>query len=471
MKEYFLAIDIGASGGRHILGHIEDGTLITEEVYRFSNSIIRCGNALVWDVETLFENVLEGLKECKKIGKIPVAVGIDTWGVDFALIDAEGKRLGHVVSYRDSRTDAMEEIVERIIPFEKLYLRTGIQKQKFNTLYQLMKIKFQNYEVLEETEWMLMMPDYLGYRLTGVKAQEYTNATTTGLVNAITKDWDYEIIDTLGLPRQLFGQIKMPGTFLGNLRANIKCEVGYDTKIFITTSHDTASAILAVPSMTKNTLYISSGTWSLMGTELKEPICTEQAREYNLTNEGGYEYRYRFLKNIMGLWMIQSVREELSPEMSYEEISLKATTEKIESLVDANDARFLSPKSMCEEIRAYCKESNQQEPGTIAEYAKVIYRSLAKCYKETLTELETITGAHYEALNIVGGGSRSDYLNQETANAIGRPVYAGPTEGTALGNLLVLLMANNKIASLAEGRELIAKSEFIKKYEPQIDIK
>lgn len=468
MKEYFLAIDIGASGGRHILGHIENERIITEEVYRFSNSIIQCENTLVWDIEKLFENILIGLKECRRLEKIPIAVGIDTWGVDFVLIDAEGKRIGQAVSYRDSRTDVIVKIVERIVSFERLYQITGIQKQKFNTLYQLMSIKLQNYTMLEKAQRMLMIPDYLGYLLTGIKAQEYTNATTTGLINAVTKDWDYEIIDALGLPRKIFGEIKMPGTFLGNLSDNIKNEVGYDTKIFLTASHDTASAILAVPSMTKDTLYISSGTWSLMGTELKKPICTEEARNYNLTNEGGYEYRYRFLKNIMGMWMIQSVRKELSPDMSYEKISNNAVNEKIESIVDANDSRFLSPISMCDEIKAYCRESNQQEPNTITEYAKVIYKSLAKCYEKTLKELERITGVRYEALNIVGGGSRSDYLNQETSNAIKRPVYAGPTEGTALGNLLVLFLANNKISSLESGRELIAKSEPIKKYEPQM---
>lgn len=464
---YYLAIDIGASGGRHILGHIEEGKLVTEEIYRFTNSAINHEGHLVWDIDLLLENVLLGLIQCKKKGRIPVAVGIDTWGVDFVLLDAVGNRIGEVFSYRDNRTDGMEEAVNEIISFKTLYQKTGIQKQPFNTIYQLMSLKKKCPEILEKAEHMLMIPDYLEYRLTGMMAQEYTNATTTGLVNAIDRNWDFDIIDKLGFPRRIFEKILLPGSYLGNLSKDIVERIGYDTKIFVSASHDTASAIVAIPAETENILYISSGTWSLMGTECKEPICGQEALESNLTNEGGYDYRYRFLKNIMGLWMIQSVRKELCPNMEYQKISKEAASARINSVVDVNDGRFLSPRSMVEEINDYLKETRQQVPSDIGEYARVIYRSLAICYQRTIEEIEKITGLSFQMLNIVGGGSMSDFLNQETANLMKRTVLAGPTEGTAIGNLMVTLIANDEIDSLAEGRKIIKNSTQIIKYEPQ----
>lgn len=467
MEKYYLAIDIGASGGRHILGHLENGVLITEEIYRFDNSAKQCDNRLIWDIDALFGHVLAGMRRCADVGKIPAAVGIDTWGVDFVLLDERGGRIGPVVSYRDLRTEGMEDEVEKKIPFERLYAKTGIQRQRFNTIYQLAAVKRQNFEMLSEAACMLMLPDYLSCLLTGEKAWEYTNATTTGLVNAASKDWDYEIIDTLELPRRLFGKICPPGTVLGNLSADISAAVGYDTRVFMSTSHDTASAIAAIPGVSENLLYISSGTWSLMGTESKSPICSDDARECNLTNEGGYEYRYRVLKNIMGLWMLQRVREELCPGMDYRTISDAAAMATIDSTVDVNDGAFLSPRSMVREIRDYLTRTGQKLPVGIGEFARVIYRSLAKCYKTAMDELERVTGKKFTELNIVGGGSQSDFLNQQTANEMQRPVFAGPTEGTAIGNLTVLMIANGEIGSLEEGRRIIARSVAIKKYEPE----
>lgn len=468
VMKYFLAIDIGASGGRHILGHLENGKIVTTEVYRFKNHTVKCKDGLVWEIDLLFEYVLAGLRKCKEIGKIPYAIGIDTWGVDYVLTDANGNRVGQAFSYRDLRTDGIPEKLDRIIPPEKLYKRTGIQRQPFNTIYQLLAHKEKNPEWLDGAEHMLMIPDYLEYRLTGVMAQEYTNATTTGLVNAKTKDWDYELIDELNLPRKIFGKIQAPGTFLGNFCDETREAAGFDAKVFMTASHDTASAIVAIPAESDEALYISSGTWSLMGIESMVPVCCMNAKKCNLTNEGGYGYRFRFLKNIMGLWMIQRVREELCPDMDYESISLAAEECEIDSIVNVNDGRFLSPENMVNEIIEYLEFTGQEVPANIGQFARVIYRSLAKCYKSTLEEIEGIKKKHYPVLNIVGGGSMSDFLNQETANEINRPVLAGPTEGTAMGNLIVLLIADGEIATLAQGRIVVANSTDIKRYDPVI---
>ena len=342
MEQYYLAIDIGASSGRHILGHMEDGKMVLEEIYRFPNGMTEENGQRCWNVKALFRAILEGMKKCKKAGKIPVSMGIDTWAVDFVLLDKENKMLGDAVGYRDSRTAGMDEKVYEIIPEEKLYERTGIQKQIFNTIYQLMAVKSNNPEILEHAETMLMIPEYFNYLLTGEKASEYTNATTTQLVSPETKDWDYELIEMLGYPKQIFQKIKKPGTVLGNLTKEIQKEVGFDCEVVLPATHDTGSAVMAVPTNEDNTIYISSGTWSLMGTELKKADCSPESRLHNFTNEGGYEYRFRYLKNIMGLWMIQSVRKELSPKQGFGEICEAAARADIASLVDCNDDRFLA---------------------------------------------------------------------------------------------------------------------------------
>ena len=317
MRQYYLAIDIGASSGRHILAHMENGKMILEEIYRFPNGMIEKNGHKCWDTEALFDAILEGMKKCKEVGKVPVSMGIDTWAVDYVLLDKENKMIGDAVGYRDGRTMGMDEKVYAIIPEEKLYERTGIQKQIFNTIYQLMAVKEQDSKMLGQAETMLMIPEYFNYLLTGKKAAEYTNATTTQLVSPETKDWDYELIEMLGYPRQIFQKIEKPGTVLGNLTEEVKKEVGFDCKVILPATHDTGSAVMAVPTNDENTIYISSGTWSLMGTELKKADCSKESRLHNFTNEGGYDYRFRYLKNIMGLWMIQSVRCEIAPELGY----------------------------------------------------------------------------------------------------------------------------------------------------------
>ena len=463
-EKYYLAIDIGASSGRHILGSIKDGKIETEEIYRFKNGNITKDGELVWDVESLFSEIKAGMKKCAEIGKIPASMGIDTWGVDFVLLDENDKRIGNAVAYRDARTEGIEPEVYKFISEDDLYARTGIQRQPFNTIYQLMALKVKKPEYLKRAKALLMIPDYFNFLLTGVKAQEYTNATTGQLVNPTTFDWDYELIELLGYPKEIFQKMQKPGTFLGNLSKEVKEEVGFDTRVVLPATHDTGSAVMAVPTNADNTLYISSGTWSLMGTELKAANCSPASKKQNFTNEGGYDRRFRYLKNIMGLWMIQSVRNELAPDLSFGEICDEASKKTIDSTVDANDSRFLAPKSMAEEVKKACKESSQPVPEGIFELARVIYRSLAVCYKNTVEELEEISGQKYNTINVVGGGANADYLNRLTALMTGRKVFAGPTEATAIGNLLAQMLEAGEVKNLQDARTLVFKSFEVKEY-------
>ena len=464
MKQYYLAIDIGASSGRHILGHMEDGKMVLEEIHRFPNGMREKDGHKCWDTEVLFSAIVEGMKKCKEAGKIPVSMGIDTWAVDFVLLDKEDRMIGNAVGYRDSRTAGMDEKVYEIIPEESLYGRTGIQKQIFNTIYQLMAVKEQHPEALEQAESMLMIPEYFNFLLTGKKAAEYTNASTTQLVSPETKDWDYELIGMLGYPKRIFQKIEKPGTVLGSLTEELQREVGFDCKVILPATHDTGSAVMAVPTNEDNTIYISSGTWSLMGTELKEANCSAESKLHNFTNEGGYDYRFRYLKNIMGLWMIQSVRKELAPDQGFGEICEAASKTAITSLVDCNADRFLAPENMTEEVQAACREKGEQVPEGIAEVASVIYNSLAKCYAQTITEIEEMSGVTYDSIHVVGGGANAAYLNELTAKATGKTVYAGPTEATAIGNLTAQIITAGELSDLQEARKCIFDSFEIKIY-------
>ncbi len=462
MGKYFLAIDIGASSGRHILGSLENGKIVLEEVHRFWNGMDDINGTLCWDVERLFHEIIEGMKKCREIGKIPVSVGIDTWGVDYVLLDKDDKMLGQAVGYRDHRTDGMDEEVYRIIKEDDLYARTGIQKQIFNTIYQLMAVKKQNPEYMEKAAALLMIPDYFHYRLCGKKVQEYTNATTGQLVNPATRDWDYELIEMLGFNKDMFQKMCMPGTAIGNLTEEVKNMVGYDCQVVLPPTHDTASAVMAVPSNEENVCYISSGTWSLMGVENDEADCSAKSRAANFTNEGGYEGRITYLANIMGLWMIQSVRNQLAPDMSYGELCDQASKETIQTLVDCQDESFLSPDDMVEAVKDYCRKASLTVPETLPELASVIYNSLAKCYAEKLKEIENLTGNKYDRIHIIGGGSNAVYLNELTAKYTGVPVYAGPGEATALGNILTQMIQDKEFTDLKQARECVAKSFEIK---------
>jgi len=464
MNPYYLAIDIGASSGRHILAHLEDGKMILEEVHRFPNGMVERDGENVWDVDELFRQIKLGMKKCAQLGKIPVSVGVDTWGVDFVLLDENHERVGNAVAYRDGRTKGMDEEVYKIISEDDLYARTGIQKAIFNTIYQLMALKVKKPEQLQRAKTMLMMPDYFHYMLSGVAVNEYTNATTGQLVSPETKDWDRELIKKLGYPQEIFQEMVRPGAVLGELTEEVQKEVGFTCEVVVPATHDTGSAVIAVPSESDDALYISSGTWSLMGTELLQANCSPESKAHNLTNEGGYDYRFRYLKNIMGLWMIQSVKKEIGGELGFGEICEMASGCSIASIVDCNDDRFLAPENMTEEVRAACRESGQQVPEGIAEVASVIYNSLAKCYADTIKELEGITGQKYDCIHIVGGGSNADYLNRLTAKATGISVYAGPTEATAIGNVAAQMMAAGELSDLKAARACVMASFPIKQY-------
>lgn len=461
--KYYLAVDIGASSGRHILGHMEDGRMCYEEIYRFENGPAKKDGHLCWDLEHLFRSIVEGLKECKNQDKVPVSMGIDTWGVDFVLLDQNDNVLGPTVSYRDDRTKGMDEKVYEKISLDDLYARTGIQKQIFNTVYQLMAVKEQTPEYLAQAETLLMIPDYFHFLLTGVKKSEYTNATTGQLVNPETKDWDYELIDLLGYPRKIFLPLSVPGTVVGNFSEEIQKEVGFDCTVVLPGTHDTASAVLAVP-MSTDSVYISSGTWSLMGVERMAADCSPRSCELNFTNEGGYEYRFRYLKNIMGLWMIQSVRHEMNDVYSFAQFCEMAEEVEIASIVDCNDDCFLAPESMIDEVKRFCRDTNQQVPETPGELARVIYRSLAVCYGNTVKEIEEMAGKTYPAIHVVGGGANAEYLNKLTAESTGKEIHAGPGEATAIGNLTAQMLRDGVFADVSEARACIHDSFQIKVY-------
>ena len=460
MTTYYLAVDIGASSGRHILGWIENGRIMLEEVYRFQNGMTERGGHLCWDHDALAQNVIEGMKKCAEIGKIPSYMGIDTWGVDFLLLDKNGDVVGDSVGYRDSRTDDIDKYVYELVPETELYARTGIQKQLYNTVYQLMALKREAPEQLEAAEHLLMMPDYLGYRLTGIMHQEYTNATTAQLVNIHTGEWDLEMIERLGYPTRLFGRLSLPGETLGRLSDDVKARVGYDITVIHPASHDTGSAVLAVPTNSENAIYLSSGTWSLMGIERLEADSSEESAKRNFTNEGGYDRRFRYLKNIMGLWIIQSIKKELGGKYSFAELCDMATAlGDTKYRIDVNDHLFLSPKSMIVAINQACGTEDMPLDHMLC----CVYHSLADCYAETIKELCEVSGRPLDALHIIGGGSKDDYLNRLTADRLSIPVYAGPTEATAIGNLLAQMISTGVYGSISEAREAVFNSFDVKK--------
>lgn len=422
MKHY-LAVDIGASSGRHILGWNEGGKIITQEVYRFPNGIKESGGHLTWDIESLVENVKRGIDEALKVCPDIVSLSIDTWGCDYVLMKGDSEILP-CYSYRDTRTyDPINE-VHNIIPFEELYDKTGIQLLAFNTIYQLYADKLAGR--LEGVTDFLMMPEYLLYKLCGVKSHEYTNATTGGMVNAQTRQYDKDIIARLGFPSHLFKFLQNPGTKLGTYKG-IQC--------ILCATHDTASAVEGIP-MEGREIYISSGTWSLLGVKMSHPITSSHSMSSNFTNEGGVGY-IRYLRNIMGMWLVNRLRDELCPGKDFGEIVREAEADSFDETVDANDNVFLSPESMKEAF----DENLRHKPTTPAGYFRCAYRSLANTYRDAVNELENITGRKYSAIYIVGGGAKNSYLNALTEQATGKKVIALPIEATSLGNLKIQMEA------------------------------
>ena len=451
---YYLAIDIGASSGRHILGSVENGKIVLEEIYRFENGIENKDGTLVWDIEKLFESVVAGIAECKKIGKIPASVAIDTWGVDYVLLDKNLNEIMPAVAYRDSRTEQSLKAVQEIVSQAELYGKTGIQQQNYNTIYQLYADKQSG--KLNNAEHFLMMPEYLSFKLTGVIKREYTNASTTNLVNANSKDWDFDIIGKLGLPERIFEPLHMPGTVVGELKEDIAKLVGFNTEVVLCPSHDTASAVAACP-IDNESVYISSGTWSLIGAENDYPVLSEEALAANFTNEGGIEYKFRFLKNIMGMWLFQNIRKNIGKTLTYDEMMHLAEESDFSELVDPNDQRFLAPENMVEAVR----EALGKPELPLGDVLACVYNSLAHSYDRAVREIEGISGKKIKAINIVGGGSRDMFLNRLTSKVTGKKVFIGLMEATATGNLMSQIMYKNGM-SLSDARELIKNTFNVK---------
>ena len=444
---YHLAIDIGASSGRHILGCLRDGHLESEEIYRFENGIVQQDGTLTWDIANLLHHVKCGIARCAQLGKIPATIAIDTWGVDYVLLDVDGREILPAVAYRDGRTEVGAAEVAALLPQEELYARTGIQKQNFNTIYQLWCDKQSG--KLDKAAHFLMMPDY---KLTGVMKNEYTNATTTNLVNAESKEWDTVLLERLGIPAHIFLPLSLPATAVGELTPEVQTEVGFNATVLLCPSHDTASAVAAIP-LDEDCAYISSGTWSLIGTENTYPVTTPEAMAANLTNEGGVEYRFRFLKNIMGMWLFQNIRKELDKRYTYDEMMQMAMDSDYEGLIDPTDDAFMAPTSMLAAIRTCLGEPDLPLGDVLA----CVYRSLAASYERSIREIERISGKTISAIHIVGGGSKDAYLNRLTAQYTDCKVYVGLTEATATGNLLSQIMYSEKM-SLAAAREIVKET-------------
>ncbi|MEE1186509.1 MAG: rhamnulokinase family protein [Acutalibacteraceae bacterium] len=449
--QYYLAIDIGASSGRHILGSVQDGKLVLEEIYRFENGFENDNSSLVWNTEKLFNEVREGIKKCGEAGKIPQTVAIDTWGVDYVLLDKNKKEILPAFCYRDSRTESVIPLAEEKLSFKDMYFKTGIQKEKFNTVYQLYADKLSG--KLDNAEYFLMMPAYLSFKLTGVIKNEYTNATTGSLVNAQTHNWDTDIITALDLPKRLFGELALPSSEIGSFTKGIKDYVGFDSTVVFAPSHDTASAVAACP-MGESDLYISSGTWSLIGTEINTAVISEDSFKANFTNEGGIEYRYRFLKNYMGMWLLQNIRKNINKSLTYDEMMYKAQACENFEYLDVNNENFVAPENMIDAIKNYFGKPDM----SLDEVLASVYHSLARTYKYATEEIEKLTGKTINAIHIVGGGCQDKYLNRLTCEYTKKPVTAGPVEATAVGNLIAQLLYNKVCKDLNEARQLVKKS-------------
>lgn len=424
---YYLAIDIGASTVRHIVGWLENNEIKTEEVYRFKNGVESKDGRLVWDVVRLYKEILNGLKAAKEKGYAPKSIGIDTWAVDYALLDKEGKLIGDVFAYRDGRTERVIDSVHRIMSFNELYKRTGIQFQPFNTLYQLYADKLSGKS--DKAESLLMLPDYLNFLLTGVKKQEYTNATSTGLVNAQTHNWDRDILEMLQFPKKLFGELLQPASAVGELKQEIAEEIGYNATVILPATHDTASAVEGIP-MADNSPYISSGTWSLLGIKVPQAITDENSRKANYSNEGGVGY-YRYQKNIMGMWVVNRLRDELCADKPFPEIVKEAEESGFNEYADVNAKEFLAPESM----KGAFDNALKTKPESVGDYFRCAYISLAQSYKRALDELKTNTCAEFDKLYIVGGGAKNKFLNRLTEDICKIKVVALPIEASALGNI------------------------------------
>lgn len=468
----FLAFDLGAESGRGIIGAFDGQKLTLEIVNRFANGAVRTLDTLHWDVLALHGAMLATLRLTAAAHGNIDGVGVDTWGVDFALLGRDGSLLGNPRHYRDPHTEGVMEEAFHRVPREQIFRHTGIQFMRFNTLFQLLAMQRDRSSLLDAAHILLFMPDLFHYFFTGIKVNEYTDASTSQMLDPHTRSWAYELVQAFGLPSNLLGTLVQPGTVLGPLRPSIVSETGINAApVIAPASHDTASAIVAVPASAESWAYISSGTWSLMGVELKHPLVGEAALQANFTNEGGVGGTTRFLKNIMGLWLVQECRrawERAGTTYSYDELMRQAeTATPFASLVNPNDLSFILPPNMPAALADFCRRSGQPAPDSVGGTVRCALESLALCYRWVLERLETLTGRRVEVIHIVGGGSQNTLLNQFTADACNRPVLAGPVEATAIGNVLVQALGVGVLGSLADTREVVRRSFEVQTFTPR----
>lgn len=463
-RKHFLAFDLGASSGRAILGTLKDGQLELDEIHRFTNQMQLINGHYFWNIFSLFNELKTGLKKCiKERGIQPESIGIDTWGVDFAHLNREGLILSLPFAYRDSRTNTSMDDLFHVVPQKEVYAQTGIQFLQFNSIFQLFSMVKDQSSLLEITDSILFMPDALNYLFTGIKKSEFTIASTSQMLVPGTAEWNYELIERAGIPTHILQEIILPGTILGTIQDDISRETGSKpVPVIAVAEHDTGSAIVAVPCEDKNFVYLSSGTWSLMGIECAQSIVSEQTHQLNFTNEGGVEGTTRFLKNIMGMWLIQEVQRIWESEgTSYtwpKMVELARESEPFKFLINPDDPMFLNPKDMTQAVRDFCYQTAQGTPENHAEVIRCIYDSLALKYRYTLEQIRDISNQPIDVIHIIGGGANNHFLNQLTADATGLRVVAGPTEATAIGNIMMQAKALGYIESLTEIRRVIANS-------------
>ena len=468
----FLAFDLGATSGRSILGTIDNSRLQIKELTRFPNQLLQIGNHFHWNIYSLFEHLKAGLAAAKNEGVEISSIGIDTWGVDFALLAKDGTILGAPYAYRDPHTDGAPEEYFKIVPREKVYDLTGIQVMNFNSLYQLYALKRDDNSLLEATAEILFMPDALAYMLTGNKVVEYTIASTSQILNPRTKKFESLLLEKAGVSPSILGEIVMPGHTVGTLRDDLaeESELG-KIPVVAVAGHDTGSAVAAVPAENENFAYLSSGTWSLMGIEVKDPIINEETFALNFTNEGGVEGTTRFLKNITGMWLLEQCLKEWKKEgitYAYEKlVHMAESAPAFQSLIDPDHISFANPASMTTAIMEYCKATFQNVPSSHAEFVRCIFESLSLKYKFILGKLKALAPFDIEKLHVIGGGSKNPLLNQWTANAIGIPVIAGPSEATAIGNIMIQAKAAGCVDTLQEMRQIIRESVLLDVFTPE----
>ncbi|WFA04610.1 rhamnulokinase family protein [Bacillus sp. HSf4] len=468
-----LAFDLGAGSGRAFAGYVDDSLIKVREIHRFANEPVQAGKHLYWDILRLFHEIKQGVLKAKNgCGRIS-CIGIDSWAVDFGLLDQNGELLGNPYHYRDPRTEGvMEEVFEKI-GREKIFAHTGIQMLPFNTMFQLYALKRANSPLLERAETLLMIPDLLRYFLTGEKKSEWTNATTTQLFNPTISGWDRELISRLGLPAAIFpNDILKPGSEAGRLTSSVCAELDVPAvPVIAVGEHDTASAVVGVPAETKDFVYLICGTWSLIGTELDRPIMSKDALDWNFTNEGGVGGTFRFLKNIMGLWLFQRCQADWEKRglmfTNEELVRLAGRSARFKAVLDPDDSIFLNPVNMPEAIQTYCRNTNQEVPETPGEIIRCVLESLAFKYRFTLERIERLTGKQYEGLHMVGGGIHNELLCQYTANVLAKKVWAGPSEASAIGNVAVQAMALDMFWDVQEARHAIKASFPQKTYTPE----